>query len=98
MPIYEYKCKTCDSVLEVIQKFSDAPLTTHEGCGGELERLLGSPALQFKGAGWYVNDYAKGKGKSNGKSGEASSEAKSETKSEPKAESKPPASTAAKTD
>lgn len=91
MPIYEYKCKTCDSVVEVIQKFSDAPLTKHEGCGGELERLLGSPALQFKGAGWYVNDYAKS-GKSNGKSG-GPAETKSEPKPEAKAESKPAAKT-----
>lgn len=99
MPIYEYKCRSCEKVIEVIQKFSDEPLTVHEGCGGELERLLGSPALMFKGAGWYVNDYARaGSGKSNGsKSGESSSESKSaESKSESKTESKPAAS--AKTD
>jgi putative FmdB family regulatory protein len=98
MPIYEYKCQSCSGVLEVIQKFSDEPLTVHEGCGGALERLIGSPALQFKGSGWYVNDYAKsGKpaGGSNGKAGEAKTESKKETKSEG---SSAPAASAAKTD
>jgi putative FmdB family regulatory protein len=59
MPLYEYKCKACKQVFEVMQKFSDAPLTTHEGCGGAVERLISSPALQFKGSGWYVTDYAR---------------------------------------
>lgn len=43
-----------------MQKFSDAPLTTHEACGGKVNRLLSAPALQFKGSGWYITDYAKG--------------------------------------
>ena len=60
MPLYEYRCEKCGKVFEIIQKFSDAPLETHEACGGYVERLLSAPALQFKGAGWYVNDYAKG--------------------------------------
>lgn len=59
MPLYEYKCKKCGKTVEKIQKFSDAPLTTCEFCGGELERLLSSPAIQFKGSGWYVTDYAR---------------------------------------
>jgi putative FmdB family regulatory protein len=87
MPIYEYKCQSCSGVLEVIQKFSDEPLTIHEGCGGALERLIGSPALQFKGSGWYVNDYAKSgksKGGSNGKSAEAKTESTTESKAETK--------------
>jgi putative FmdB family regulatory protein len=62
MPIYEYHCERCDQTFEVIQKFSDEPLTTHEGCGGAVERLLSSPALQFKGTGWYVTDYARKNG------------------------------------
>lgn len=66
MPLYEYKCAKCGDVFEVIQKFSEAPLSTHEACGGTVERLISSPAFQFKGTGWYVTDYAKGK--SNGKS------------------------------
>ena len=59
MPIYEYKCKKCDKVFEVRQKFSDDPLTTHEECGGPVHRLLSAPAFQFKGSGWYVTDYAR---------------------------------------
>jgi putative FmdB family regulatory protein len=60
MPLYEYKCHKCGGVFEKIQKFSDEPLSTHEGdCGGDVERLLSSPALQFKGSGFYITDYAK---------------------------------------
>lgn len=59
MPMYEYKCDRCGEVFELIQRFSDEPLKTHEGCGGAVERLLSAPALQFKGSGWYITDYAK---------------------------------------
>ena len=108
MPLYDYRCHRCGEVFEVRQKFADPLLTEHEACGGEVERLISAPALQFKGTGWYVTDYAKnGKSpsttgantKSEAKtesSGEAKSESKSETKSETKSESKPspaPAST-----
>lgn len=67
MPLYEYRCQSCGKVFEVMQKFSDEPLTIHEGCGGVLERLLSPPAFQFKGSGWYITDYARkadGKGDS----------------------------------
>jgi|SRR5581483_6445144 len=89
MPLYEYKCDRCGDVFEVIEKFSDPPLQEHAGCGGHVERLLSAPALQFKGTGWYVTDYARNSG-SNGKSSksEGKSETKSETKSESKSESK----------
>jgi putative FmdB family regulatory protein len=72
MPLYEYKCGSCDSVIEVIQKFSDAPLTTCQSCGGVLQRLVSAPALQFKGSGWYITDYARAgaKGKTNGSAGD----------------------------
>ena len=83
MPIYEYHCQRCERNFEVIQKFSDEPLTEHEGCGGQVERLISSPALQFKGSGWYVTDYARKNGSS------ASSNGKSEGKSESAGESKP---------
>lgn len=79
MPLYEYQCEKCGEVFEKMQKFSDEPLTTHEKCGGNVHRLLSAPALQFKGSGWYVTDYAKGSGSSgssgngSGKSGETSS-------------------------
>jgi putative FmdB family regulatory protein len=93
MPIYEYACSKCEKTFELIQKFSDEPLTECQ-CGekGSVHRLVSSPALQFKGSGWYITDYAKsGSGKSSGKSSESkSSEAKtSESKS---SDSKPAAS------
>lgn len=59
MPLYEYQCQQCKAHFEKIQKFSDPPLTRCEKCGGKIERLLSSPAIQFKGAGWYVTDYAR---------------------------------------
>ncbi|MCL5005551.1 MAG: zinc ribbon domain-containing protein [Acidobacteria bacterium] len=59
MPLYEYKCGKCGSRIEKIQKFSDSPLTTCEACGGELARIISAPAIQFKGTGWYVTDYAR---------------------------------------
>jgi putative FmdB family regulatory protein len=59
MPLYEYRCEGCGEQFEVIQKFSDQPVTTHDKCGGTVHRLLSVAALQFKGSGWYVNDYAK---------------------------------------
>jgi putative FmdB family regulatory protein len=62
MPLYEYRCEGCGEVFEVMQKFSDQPLATHEKCGGSVQRLLSAPALQFKGSGWYITDYAKGSG------------------------------------
>jgi putative FmdB family regulatory protein len=63
MPLYEYKCQSCGDVFETIQKFSDQPLTVHEKCGGKVERLISTSALQFKGTGWYVTDYGKGNSK-----------------------------------
>jgi putative FmdB family regulatory protein len=62
MALYEYQCQACKERLEVLQKWSDAPLTICPHCGGELKKLPSSPAVQFKGSGWYVTDYA-GKGK-----------------------------------
>ena len=66
MPLYEYECQQCHQRLEKIQKFSDPLLTTCESCGGALKKLLSAPAIQFKGQGWYVTDYA-GKGKADQK-------------------------------
>jgi len=59
LPLYEYECKKCGKRFEKICKFSDPPLTKCENCGGKLEQLLSSPAIQFKGSGWYVTDYAR---------------------------------------
>ncbi len=90
MPLYEYKCDRCNEVFEVMQKFSDEPLSVHENCGGTLEKLLSSPAIQFKGSGWYVTDYASKSGSATKANGDSSS-AKTESKSEAAkpAESKP---------
>lgn len=74
MPLYEYQCEKCGEVFEAMQKFSDEPLTLHEKCGGPVHRRLSPPALQFKGSGWYITDYARGKeSKPNGSSGKADS-------------------------
>ncbi|MGP8244780.1 MAG: FmdB family zinc ribbon protein [Bryobacteraceae bacterium] len=98
MPLYEYQCESCGKTFEIIQKFSDAPLTVHKECGGELHRLFSPPALRFKGTGWYVTDYAHGNGSASngsnghhedGKKAEPKPESKSVAKSESKPESKP---------
>jgi len=67
--------------VEDLQKFSDPPLRKHNGCGGRLKRLLSAPAIQFKGAGWYVTDYGRMKGGSAGDDKrDAGTEAKAESK------------------
>jgi putative FmdB family regulatory protein len=91
MPTYDYKCGKCGKVFEVRQSFSDPLLTTHEECGGPLERLISAPALQFKGTGWYITDYARA-GNANTKNGETSekkTEKKTETKSDSSSSSTP---------
>src|SRR5689334_24475728 len=67
MPLYEYECQVEGTRFEVIQKFSDAPLTVCPTCGGAVRRLISSPAIQFKGSGWYITDYAKKSGTDAGK-------------------------------
>lgn len=59
MPIYEYRCKKCGDQQEVFQKMADKQPTKCRKCGGRLEKLISSPAIQFKGEGWYVTDYAR---------------------------------------
>ncbi len=71
MPLYEYRCKKCGKHFEKIQKFSDDPLSKCSECGGALERLLSSPAIQFKGSGWYITDYAR---KSSAPAGDSSAQ------------------------
>ncbi len=93
MPLYEYNCHRCGATFEVIQKFSDEPLKIHEGCGGEVERLLSPPALQFKGSGWYVTDYARNAKSSASSGSNGSSESKKDSKT---TESKPATKTESK--
>lgn len=108
MPLYEYQCEACGQRFEVIQKFSDPPTDTCRKCGkGPVQRLMSSPAIQFKGSGWYITDYAqKGKSDSGSSSsskkadkdapaGEAKSDAKSESKSEPAKSESPKTDSAA---
>jgi putative FmdB family regulatory protein len=59
MPLHEYECKKCGHRFERIQKFSDPPVKKCPDCGGKVEQLLSAPAVQFKGSGWYVTDYAR---------------------------------------
>jgi putative FmdB family regulatory protein len=100
MPLYEYECQSCGKRTEVLQRFADAPLTVCEACGGELKKLLSAPAVQFKGSGWYVTDYAgkKSSGKSEGGEGAGQSKEKDKGDSGKKetvaAEAKPAASSA----
>jgi len=93
MPLYEYQCKKCHHRFERIQKFSDPHVKKCPDCGGGVEQVLSAPAVQFKGSGWYVTDYAKksssgtSAGSSNGDSGaKAESTGKKEEKKESKAE------------
>ncbi len=83
MPIYEYQCRKCSAHTEVMQKVTDKPLVKCRKCGGRLEKLLSAPAIQFKGSGWYVTDYAGKSAKSSEKSSEEKkSSADSSTASE----------------
>ncbi|HYN10838.1 MAG TPA: zinc ribbon domain-containing protein [Vicinamibacterales bacterium] len=59
MPLYEYQCDACGHRFERIQKFSDPPIDKCPECGGTVRKLISSPAIQFKGSGWYVTDYAR---------------------------------------
>ncbi|MGA3333480.1 MAG: FmdB family zinc ribbon protein [Terracidiphilus sp.] len=82
MPLYPYRCTQCGYRFEKIQRFSAKPEKECPKCGGVLERLLTAPGLNFKGSGWYVNDYASKSRGSGGRS--APPAAKPDTKSEVK--------------
>src|SRR5687767_2746825 len=83
MPIYEFECKKCKDRLEVFQKMNDNPPATCRKCGGRLEKLVSASAIQFKGSGWYVTDYA-GNGRKAAEKAESDSAASSETGSDEK--------------
>jgi putative FmdB family regulatory protein len=82
MPLYEYKCKKCGHRFEKIQKFSDPPVKKCPECGGAVEQLLSAPAVQFKGSGWYVTDYAKKGGSAAGSTESGSDKAQKPDKAE----------------
>lgn len=91
MPIYEYQCDKCSKVYEKIQKFSDPIMTVCEVCGGPVVKLMGKPALQFKGTGFYITDYVR-----KGNNGEPTGATKdsSSTESSPAAPASAPATPA----
>ena len=102
MPLYEYECDSCAHRFERIQKFSDPLVDTCPKCGGVVRKLLSSPAIQFKGSGWYITDYAKRSGSvesssspsssSKGESADKKSESSEKSsKSSDSSESKPAA-------
>lgn len=87
MPVYEYECLQCGKNLEVMQKFSDAPLTKCPHCGGQMKKLISNTSFVLKGSGWYVTDYASPERKRAMDSEKETSEKKSiETKTETKKE------------
>jgi putative FmdB family regulatory protein len=81
VPLYEYQCKKCKHRFEKIRKFSDRPVKKCPECGGPVEQLLSAPAVQFKGSGWYVTDYAR-KGASSSESGADGAKDSASSKSE----------------
>ena len=85
MPLYEYLCKKCGHRFERIQKFSDPHVKKCPDCGGAVEQVISAPAVQFKGSGWYVTDYAK---KSSGAGSSSSSDSDSSSKAESKSDSR----------
>ena len=90
MPLYEYQCKKCHHRFERIQKFSDPHVKKCPDCSGPVEQVVSAPAVQFKGSGWYVTDYAKkaSAGASSGSNGDsAEKKEKKDEKKESKAES-----------
>ena len=86
MPLYEYQCTKCGERTEILQQLSDPPSTHCPKCGGAVKKLISSPAIQFKGSGFYKTDYAststaKSESKSEGSSDSSKSDAKTEKKS-----------------
>ena len=95
MPLYAYRCTQCGHKFEKIQNFSAEPETECPKCHGVLERPLTAPRLNFKGAGWYVNDYAPKSSSSSGDS-ESKADSKADSKSDSKPDSKSDSRSAAK--
>lgn len=93
MPVYEYECVQCGKHLEVMQKFSDKPLTKCPDCSGKMKKLISNTSFVLKGTGWYVTDYASPERKKaieseKGKKEKKSSETKADSKTGEKADSK----------
>ena len=93
MPIYEYECEACGNRFELIQRLSDEPVVICPGCGKpKVHKLMSSPAIQFKGSGFYINDYAKkGSGEPSKSAGAAESKSDDKSGSDKKSEKAAPA-------
>jgi len=89
MPIYEYKCQECGASLEVIQKVGESPHKKCPNCGGPLKKTISAPALQFKGEGWYVTDYARKESSKEDKPGEIEQKRPADDSKKEKKEQKP---------
>jgi putative FmdB family regulatory protein len=86
MPIYEYKCASCGKITEIVQKFSDKPLTKCTSCSGRLSKLISNCAFHLKGSGWYVTDYKKKDSGWKDKTAEKKSDTTTSTPETPKTE------------
>jgi len=83
MPLYEYECESCNHRFEKIVQYSDPPLDTCPKCGkGPVRKLFSSPAIQFKGSGWYITDYAKKPSTDSGQTGGGNNSSEKSDKSE----------------
>lgn len=93
MPLYEYRCRRCGSTFEVLQKAKDGPPEKCPACGGPVAKLVSTPAIQFKGSGWYITDYPrKSSAATESKPGaNGDTPAGTESKDKPKPPEKPPA-------
>ena len=90
VPIYDYRCDHCGHAFSAVQSYKDQPLDACPKCGKKPRRLIGSPAIVFKGSGWYKTDSRPAeKTEKTGGTTETKSEAKTETKSDKKSETKP---------
>lgn len=90
MPIYEYKCAQCGKIDEIIQKFSDEPLTTCRNCEGTLHKLISQSSFHLKGSGWYVTDYASKSKDSSSSAADKKEKTAADTKETKKAADKTP--------
>jgi putative FmdB family regulatory protein len=96
MPLYEYECKKCGHRFERIQRFSDAMVKKCPECGGKVEQMISAPAVQFKGSGWYVTDYAKKSSGSSASKSDSDGKGESSKDSEVKKDGKNKTESAAK--
>ena len=97
MPLYEYECEACKHRFEVIQKYSDPAPPACARCGkGPVLRQHSTPAIQFKGSGWYITDYAGGRSSGASSTGASDTDSKSEKKDG--GDAKPAAESSTKSD